>query len=39
MYVKLTLENLNPNSYPSHPISTYTYGVIITLRVCGSFDS
>ena len=27
--------DLNPDPYPSHPTSTYTYGVTIAPRVCG----
>ena len=33
MYVKFSPEDLNPNPYLPRPISTYTYGVIITSRV------
>ena len=33
--VKLPSRELNPIPYPSHPTSIYTYGVTITLRVCG----
>ena len=35
MYVKLPPEDLNLNSYPPHPTSTYTCGVTIAPRVCG----
>ena len=35
MCVKLPLEDLNPNPYPPHPTSTYTYGVTVAPRVCG----
>ena len=34
MCVKFPSEDLNPDSYPPHPISTYTYGVTIALKVC-----
>ena len=27
--------DLNHGYYPLHPTNTYTYGVIIALRVCG----
>ena len=32
--VKLPPGDLNPNPYPLHPTSTYTYRLIITPRVC-----
>jgi len=35
MCVKLPLGDLNPDSFSSHPTSTYTYEVTIALRVCG----
>ena len=35
MCVKLPPGDLNPDSYPLHLISTYTYGVTIAPRVCG----
>ena len=31
--LKLPPENLNPDSYPSHPISTYTCRMTIVSRV------
>ena len=34
MCVKLPPKDLNPNSCPSHPTSTYIYKVIIAPRVC-----
>ena len=36
MYVKFHLGDLNPDPYPSHPINTYTCGVIITPKMCSS---
>ena len=33
MCVKLPLENLSPDLYPPHPISTYTYKMTITPMV------
>ena len=36
MCVKLPLGNLNPDSYPPHPTSTYTCGVTIAPRMCSS---
>ena len=35
MCVKLPLRDLNPNPCPPHSTITYTYGVIVALRVCG----
>ena len=35
MYVKFPPEDLNPDPYPPHSKSTYTYGVTIALRKCG----
>ena len=35
MCVKLPFRDLNSRSYPLHPISTYTYKMTITPRVCG----
>jgi len=35
MYVKLSPENLNHNSYPPHPINIYICGVTIAPNVCG----
>ena len=35
MCVKLHPKDLNPDPYPQHPTSTYTYGVTIGPRVCG----
>ena len=35
MCVKLPPGDLNPNPYPSHPTSTYTYGVITAPRMHG----
>ena len=34
MCVKLPPEELNLSFYPPHPTNTYTYGVIIALRLC-----
>ena len=39
MCVKLSLGNLNPDPCPSNLTSTYTCGVTIALRVCGSTKS
>ena len=36
MCIKLPLGDLNPDPYPLHPTSTYTCGVTIEPRVCGS---
>jgi len=36
MYVKFLSENLNSGVYHPHLISTYTYEVTITPRVCSS---
>jgi len=36
MCVKLPPKDLNPGPYPPLSISTYTYGVTIAPRVCGS---
>ena len=33
--MKLPPKDLNLGPYPPHPISTYTYEVIIAPRVCG----
>ena len=33
--MKFPPEDLNPDSYLLHPISTYTCGVTITSKVCG----
>ena len=35
MCVKLPPRNLNPDPYPPHPISIYTYKVTTTPRMCG----
>ena len=35
MFVKLIFEDLNPNSYPLPPTSTYIYEVTTVLKVCG----
>ena len=35
MCEKSTLGDLNPGLCPLYPISTYTCGVSITLKVCG----
>ena len=32
--MKLPPKDLNLDPYPPHPTSTYTYGVIITPKVC-----
>ena len=34
MYVKLPPEDLNLNSYPPHPTSTYTYEVTTASKEC-----
>ena len=34
MCVKLSLKGLNSGSYPSHPTSIYTCGVIIVPKMC-----
>ena len=35
MCVKFPLGNLNPDSCPPYPTSTYICGMIITLIMCG----
>ena len=35
MFVKLIFEDLNPNSYPLPPTSTYIYEVTTVLKVRG----
>ena len=35
MHVSFLLEDLNPETHPSHPTSTYTYGVTTAPKVCG----
>ena len=37
MCVKLPLRDLNPDPYPSHLTSTYTYGVTTASRVHGDY--
>ena len=39
MCVKLPLENLNSNSYPPYPTSTYTYEVIIKPKMHGGIKN
>ena len=34
MCVKLPSRDLNPDTYPPHPTSTYTCGVAVALKVC-----
>ena len=36
MRVNLSPEDLNPDFCPPHLTNTYTYRVIVALRVCGS---
>ena len=38
MCVKFPPENLNSDLYLSHPTKSYTYGITIAPRVCGSYD-
>ena len=38
MYVKLLLENLNPDPYLLHPISIYTCEVTTAPKVCGGVN-
>ena len=35
--MNLLLEDLNPDSYPSHPTNIYICGVTTTPRMCGDF--
>ena len=35
--MKLPHGDLNPNSYPQHPTSIYTYRITTAPRVCGGY--
>ena len=39
MYVKFPLRDLNLDTCPAHLTCTYTYGVIMTLKVCSGLQN